>query len=102
LLLYFITVREVWIWAGLLFFTRVGAASIETMADTYFFKHIRPENEEFIGVYRSAAPVAFVIGPLAASLVFLVIPTFNMLYIVLSAILLCGVYLSSIIRRDDI
>lgn len=102
LLLFFVTAREVWIWALLLFFTRIGAASIEVMADTYFFKHIHAENEEFIGVYRTSTPVAFVLGPLLASLIFPLLPTFHFLYVILAAFMLWGVYIASTIRKNDI
>ena len=100
--LFFITEHSIWIWAALLFITRIGAATIEVMSDAYFFKHIKPENEEYVGVYRSAAPVSYLIGPLLASVVFLFVPEFNYLYLVLGAIMLYGVYLSSTINRDDI
>jgi predicted MFS family arabinose efflux permease len=102
LLLFFVTVREVWVWALLLFLTRIGAASVEIMADTYFFKHIRAENEEFIGVYRTSTPVAFVLGPLLASLIFPLLPTFHFLYVILAAFMLWGVYIASTIRKNDI
>ncbi|OGI95754.1 hypothetical protein A2917_00345 [Candidatus Nomurabacteria bacterium RIFCSPLOWO2_01_FULL_42_17] len=100
--LFFIGQPEVWIWAGLLFLTRIGAASIEVVGDAYFFKHIRPENEEFVGVYRSATPVAYIFGPLFAFLVFIFVPSFNFLYLVLGAFLLYGIYLSSTIAKSDI
>src|SRR3989344_3642212 len=75
--LFFIERHEVWIWALALLCTRIGAATIEIMSDVYFFKHIKPENEEYIGVYRSTAPVAFIICPLVASLAFIFISSFN-------------------------
>jgi len=99
--LFFIERHEVWIWALALLCTRIGAATIEIMSDVYFFKHIKPENEEYIGVYRSPAPVAFIIGPLVASLAFIFIPSFNFIYVLLGAVMLCGVYLSSTIRKSD-
>ena len=86
----------------MLFMTRVGAASIEVATDAYFFKHIKPENEEFISIYRTAAPAAYIKGPLVAVIVLLFVPSFEYLYIVLGAIMLYGIYLSSTIRRSDI
>ena len=72
------------------------------MSDSYFFKHIKPENEEFVGVYRSASPIAYTLGPLLASFFFVFIPSFNSIYVILGAIMLFGVYLSSTIRKSDI
>ncbi len=100
--LFLITAHNLWIWAFLLFATRVGASCVEVMNDAYFFKHIRPENEEFVGVYRSAFPAAYIIGPLLAFLTLSLVPAFNFIYLVLGAILLYGVYLASTIERSDI
>jgi MFS family permease len=100
--LFFVTKGEVWIWATLLFFTRVGASTIEVMSDAYFFKHIEAQNDQYVGVYRSAAPVSYIVGPLVASLVFYFVPTFNFIYLVLGTIMLYGVYLSSMIRKSEI
>ncbi len=100
--LFFINAHYAWIWAMLLFATRVGAASIEVMSDAYFFKHIKPENEEFIGVYRSASPVAYILGPLLAFIVFNFVPSFNYIFLILGMIILCGVYISSTIKKSDI
>jgi MFS family permease len=102
LTLFFIHAHNIFIWAFALFMTRVGASTIEVMSDAYFFKHIKTENEEYVGVYRSASPVAYVVGPLLASVIFIFVPTFNYIYIVLAALMLYGAYLSSTIRRSDI
>ncbi len=86
----------------MLFATRVGAATIEVMSDVYFFKHIRPENDEFVGIYRNASPLAYVLGPLSATIFFIFLPSFNSIYLILGALMLSGVYLASTIKKDDI
>lgn len=100
--LFFIKQHEVWIWALLLFITRIGASTIEIMSDVYFFKHIALENDEFIGIYRNAAPVAYILAPLVAFLIFTFTPSFNFIYLILGAFMLSGVYFSSTIRKRDI
>ncbi|OGI94405.1 hypothetical protein A3A03_03880 [Candidatus Nomurabacteria bacterium RIFCSPLOWO2_01_FULL_40_18] len=100
--LFFIQESKVWIWALLLFITRVGASTIEIMSDVYFFKHIAPENDEFIGIYRNATPVAYILAPLVAFLIFTFAPAFNYIYLVLGILMLAGVYLASTIERRDI
>ncbi len=102
LFLFFIQQHELWIWALALFATRVGAATVETMSDVYFFKHINPENAEFIGIYRNTVPVAYAIGPLVAFSVLLFVPSFNYLYIILGTFMLFGIYLASTIEKNDI
>ena len=100
--LFFITKHEVWVWALLLFTTRLGASTIEIMSDVYFFKHISPESDEFIGIYRNTSPVAYILAPLVVFAIFSLTPAFNFIYLVLGALLLYGVYLASTIRKDDI
>jgi MFS family permease len=102
LALFFITESAVFIWAILLFITRLGAATVEPMSDTYFFRHIKMENEEFIGVYRSASPMAYIIAPILALLIFYFTPAFKFLFPILGALMLSGVYLASTINRSDI
>jgi len=90
-LIAFITTRSVAIWALVLFITRVGASIIETTSETYFFTHIREEDAYLLGVFRDMNPVAYIIAPMIATLVFLVLP-FKFLFVILSIILLAGLY----------
>lgn len=98
-LIFFIEKNTLLVWAFILFMTRVGAATVEVMADVHFFKNIKPENEEFIGIYRSAAPVAYIAGPLSAFFIFLLIPDFKFIYIVLASFMLFGFLLASRIKN---
>ncbi|MFA6000077.1 MAG: MFS transporter [Candidatus Paceibacterota bacterium] len=100
--LFLITKHSILIWALLLFMTRVGAATIEVMSDVHFFKHIKPENEEYVGVYRTSSPIAYILGPVFAFLFFLFIPAFNYIFLILGTLMLFGIYLSSTIRKNDI
>ena len=102
LFLFFIKQHEIWIWALALFITRIGASTIEIMSDVYFFKHITPENDELIGIYRNTTPVAYILAPLVAFMIFTFTPSFNFIYIILGVIMLFGVYLSSTIQKNDI
>lgn len=100
--LFFITKHSVLIWGLVLFGTRVGAATIEVMSDSYFFKHIAKENDEFIGVYRNTGPMAYIVAPLFASGLLFIVPAFNFIFLILGAIMLSGVYFASTISRNDI
>ena len=100
--LFFIDKHEVWIWAFVLFCTRVGAATIEVMSDVHFFRQIGKENDEFISVYRNAGPTAYVLAPITAFIVFLLTPSFNFIFLILGTLMFYGVYLSSTIKKNDI
>ena len=100
--LFFIKIHEVWIWALILFCTRIGAAIIEVMSDVYFFKHIKKENDEFIAIYRNTLSVSYVLAPMIALVIFIFIPSFNFIFLILGAFMLSGIYLSSAIKNNDI
>ncbi|MFA5841222.1 MAG: MFS transporter [Candidatus Paceibacterota bacterium] len=101
LMLFFIKEHAVWIWALLLFTTRIGAATVEVMGDSHFFKHIKPENEEYVGVYRTSSPLAYILGPIIAFIILIFAPSFNYIFLVLGALMLYGIYLSSTINRTN-
>ena len=100
--LFFLEKPDLASWAIMLFLTRVGAATTEVSSDTYFFKHIKPENEEWIGVYRTAPGTAYILAPLAALLIFSLVPSFKFIFPLLGAVMFYGVYLSSTIKKSDI
>jgi MFS family permease len=77
------------IWTAVLFMTRVGAAMVEVMTDTYFFKKIDASKTHIISFFRTARPLAYVISPVMATLLFTV---FDMkgLFIFLSLLMLYG------------
>ncbi len=90
----FIGKPGVWIWAIILFGTRVGAATIEIMAESYFFKEIGERNADEISFFRNTYPLSFIIAPLVAIPVLLFVPSFKYIFFVLSAILLLGFFIT--------
>lgn len=87
----FIDVKNIALWALVLFLTRTGASIIETTSEIYFFTHVGEEDAYLLGIFRDMTPVAYIVGPLCATLVFTVLP-FNYLFIVLGIILMLGLY----------
>lgn len=94
----FITSMNVIIWAVVLFMTRVGASMIETASEIYFFDHIDDQDANLLSIYRDMYPVAYIIAPTVATLVFLVLP-FEYLFIILGMILTIGFYLIPKLRK---
>ncbi len=78
-------------WGVVLFLSRIGAALVEAMRDTYFFKKIDYQDVGLINIFRSAWPLAFFLGPLA-SVIILQFTEMNSLYLILGIILLFGLY----------
>lgn len=47
-----------WVWALLLFLSRVGIAGVEVMKDTHFYRHISSDDVDVISFFRTSMPVA--------------------------------------------
>ena len=77
------------IWAAILFISRIGAATIEIMTETYFFKKVKGDNANLISAYRSVSPMASILGPLTAT-AFLVFFDLKMTFLALGIIMLYG------------
>jgi len=71
LLIPFMTDHNVIMWAVLLFMSRIGAAMVEIMADTYFFKQVNASNAHLISFARMMRPLAYIISPIVATILFI-------------------------------
>lgn len=67
--IFFIKGSHVWIWAIVLFVTRVGAALLEVLRDSYFYKKIDGRDVDIIGFFRTARPVAYVIAAAISTMI---------------------------------
>lgn len=95
-----ITLPIAWIFAIILFFTRVGAATVEVMTESYFFKIVKEEDADEIAFFRNTRPVSFLIAPLIATLLLFYLPSFVYLFYILGAILLIGLLIA--LRIKDV
>ena len=86
--------------ALVLFFTRVGAATIEVMSESYFFKVVNEENADEISFFRNTPSVSYIIAPLIAVPALFLIPSFKYLFFVLGAILVIGFLIT--LRLKDV
>ena len=75
--------------AILLFFSRVGAATVEVMSNTYFFKCIDDREPFLISLFRNMTPAAYLIAPVVATLIISLFG-FLGLYITLGIVLVFG------------
>ncbi|OHA21866.1 MAG: hypothetical protein A2849_01480 [Candidatus Taylorbacteria bacterium RIFCSPHIGHO2_01_FULL_51_15] len=91
--LYFFTAHSFALFAAILFMTRVGAAMVEVMTETYFFKKVNAGDAALVGLNRTVRPFAGVIGPLVATalLAFISLPS---LFLFLSGCMLVGIPLA--------
>lgn len=76
-----ITSRNFLLWALILFMTRIGAAMVEVMNDTYFFKKVTDKNLNLINLYRTVTPLAYIISPIIATIIILFVPFTSIFYV---------------------
>jgi MFS family permease len=86
----FMTSDNIFLWGAVLFATRVGAATVEIMADTYFFKKIDASKIYLMSFYRTVRPIAYIIAPIAASLLFVTLDL-KSLFVILGILMLYGI-----------
>lgn len=98
LLLFFgLSTTSAIIWGGVLFFSRIGAALVEAMRETYFFKIVGAEDVSLIDFFRTSTPLGYILGTTIGALVTLILPI-NFIFIILAVLLSSGFYFIKIIR----
>jgi len=100
LLIPFITQKELYIWMMILFATRVGAATIEIMSESYFFKSITEEEAGVLSFFRSTYPLSYIIAPLIAIPILILTPSLDYLFFILVTVMLSGLLIS--LRLKDV
>jgi MFS family permease len=69
-----------WLWATILFISRIGASMVEVMSETYFFKKVNGSTANLISFFRTLRPISYILSPALAMILFL-IPGFQFRYI---------------------
>lgn len=88
---FFISSASAVVWAAVLFLTRVGAALVEAMEETYFFKIVDKQDVDLISLFRDLYPLGWLVGSLSAVVLLLFLPL-PYLFLVLAAVVFCAVY----------
>lgn len=91
ILFFFIETSTLWIWAAALFMSRIGAALVESMRDTYFFKKVDASDIGYINLFRITGPLGYILGS-ATALLFLLFLPLNYIFLIFAAIMVPGFY----------
>ncbi|HBO16752.1 MAG: Drug resistance transporter [Candidatus Moranbacteria bacterium GW2011_GWE2_35_2-] len=68
--LFFInTSKDIFVWAVILFATRVGAALVEILRDSYFYKQVDYRRADVIDFFRTAQPVAYIAAAIVSTVI---------------------------------
>lgn len=89
--LFFAHTTTLWVWALLLFTTRIGASLIEIMRDTYFFKQVDKRDVHLIDFFRNTGPLGYMTAPLVATAI-LSVASMQTLFLVLAILMLGGAF----------
>ncbi|KKU68514.1 MAG: Major facilitator superfamily [Parcubacteria group bacterium GW2011_GWA2_47_16] len=93
-LIAFIEIKSIALWAALLFITRIGAAMVEIMSETYFFKKVHSSKADIIGLFRTMRPWAYIVSPVLAIALFSVDMPIKYIFVVLAVIMFLGLHWS--------
>lgn len=91
ILFFYVKTTDFWTWTIILFLSRVGASLIEAMRETHFFKLIDAKDISYINIFRTTAPLGYIVGPLIALGVLTFLPI-NYIFLVIAFITLSGFY----------
>jgi len=96
-LFFYLKTNSFWVWTAALFLSRVGAALIEAMRETYFFKIIDAKDVGYINIFRTTAPLGYILGSGLAILILAFMPL-NYFFLVVALISLSGMGFVASIR----
>jgi len=96
-LFFYLKTDAFWIWTAALFLSRIGAALIEAMRETYFFKIIDAKDVGYINIFRATAPLGYILGSGLAILILAFMPL-NYFFLVVAIISLSGLGFAASIR----
>ncbi|NTW27145.1 MAG: MFS transporter [Candidatus Moranbacteria bacterium] len=89
--IFFVTTTSIMVWGFVLFMTRVGAAMIETLRDSYFYKRIDGDDMDIISFFRTSRSVAY-IAATAVSAMILAVFSIKILFLFLTVVILLALY----------
>lgn len=90
-LFYSIITPTVWLWAVVLFFSRCGAALVESMRETYFFKIVDAKDVDYINIFRATGPLGYILGASIAILTLIFLPI-QYLFLIIAVLMLSAFF----------
>ncbi|MBU1778183.1 MFS transporter, partial [Patescibacteria group bacterium] len=87
--LYFIYSINIYVWAIILFITRIGASMLDVLRDSYFYKRIDGSDVDIIDFFKTSRPVGFIIASAISSILILFFPL-KSVFILMAFIALSG------------
>lgn len=92
LAIYFLNPAGVTAWMGILFVTRIGAALVEILRDSYFYKRIDGHDVDVINFFRTAGSAGNIVAAAIASLLVYFMPDLKFIFILNGVVVLTALY----------
>lgn len=89
--IFFIKTNSIFIWSIALLMTRVGAAMVEILRDSYFYKKIDGRDVDLISFFRTTRSVAYLFAT-GFSAMLLIIAPMKYIFILIAIIVFIGLY----------
>ena len=96
--IFFFSSREVFLWAIILFLGRLGAAMVEILHDSYFYKRIDSYDVDMINLFRTSKSLAYILSSGIAGFMLLIFPL-KSVFILLGAVSFSALW--SAFRLED-
>ncbi len=96
----FITTPSVMLWSAILFATRIGAATLEVLRDSYFYKQIDGNDLDSISFFRTARPIANIFSAIIFAPFLVFFPLHSVFFVVAGIFVVT--FVSSLSLRDSI
>jgi len=97
ILFFFVDSTSVWLWGGILFFSRTGASLVEAMREAYFFKKVKVKDVSIINFFRTTIPMGYLLSTLLGVIILTFYPV-NYIFIILAVVMISSLYFISIIH----
>jgi len=91
--IYFIDSKSAFVWAVVLFATRIGASLIEVLRDSYFYKRIDQADVDITDFFRTVRPIAYIVGALIAAPIIYIFHI-KLIFIIIGIAALSGIPIS--------
>jgi MFS family permease len=88
---YFVASTSVAVWGFVLFMTRVGAAMVETLRDSYFYKRIDGDDMDIISFFRTSKSAAYISATAVSAMLLVVFPV-KVMFLFLTFVILLALY----------
>ena len=88
---YFTDSANILVWTTILLLSRIGAALVEILRESYFYKRIDGNDVEIIDFFRTAKPVAYILATSLSTILLIFFPI-RSIFLLISIVTLSAIY----------